>query len=110
MTDGDNPYLERTREVLRPTANQVEFQSQSHEALRTAQRQWEAAEIIQDEIDTAETNALVMRDQHREEPVSKALENRLRIAFLAVKGATMQQWIEHRDEILSRWADDESRR
>jgi hypothetical protein len=36
-----------------------------------------------------------------EEPASKALENRLRVAFLATKGHTMAMWLAQRDAILA---------
>ena len=109
MTDDDNPYLGQTREIPRPTHHQSEFQMESHSALRLAQRLWDVAESVRAELAAAEVSALAARDEHQEEPVSKAVENRLRVAFLASKGATMQMWIAQRDEILSRQADIDAR-
>lgn len=42
----------------------------------------------------------VTRDEVREEPSSKARENRARVAFLSTKGNTMAMWAAQRDEIL----------
>lgn len=54
-------------------------------AFEAAQARWEAMPLI----------GPVTRDDEREEPASKAVGNRARVAFLSVKGATMQGWIAH---------------
>jgi hypothetical protein len=46
----------------------------------------------------------VTRDDTAEEPASKAFENRVRIAFLATKGATMAGWLASRDTLLAQAA------
>jgi hypothetical protein len=40
-------------------------------------------------------------DDIREEPQRKALENRLRVAFLATRGHTMPMWLAQRPTILA---------
>jgi hypothetical protein len=35
------------------------------------------------------------RDDEGEEPASKAEANRARVAFLAIRGSTMQGWLTH---------------
>jgi hypothetical protein len=53
----------------------------------------------------ARSNLAILRDDEREEPSSKATENRLRTAFLATKGNTMAMWLAQRDELLSSESD-----
>jgi hypothetical protein len=43
----------------------------------------------------------VSRDDIAEEPTCKAFENRVRIAFLATKGATMAHWLVQREALLT---------
>ena len=54
-------------------------------AFEAAQARWEARP----------REGPVTRDDEAEEPASKAAGNRARVAFLAVKGATMQCWLAH---------------
>jgi hypothetical protein len=44
------------------------------------------------------------RAADREEPVSKAIENRLRVAFLSSrKGATVAEWNEQRSAVIAEY-------
>ncbi len=43
----------------------------------------------------------VRRDDIAEESANKAFENRVRIAFLSTKGATMAGWLAQREALLS---------
>ena len=49
----------------------------------------------------AQANLILTRDEIREEPSSKARENRLRVAFLSTKGNTMAMWEAQREDILT---------
>ena len=55
-------------------------------AFAAAQARWEARPQL---------GGPVTRDDEAEEPASKAEGNRTRVAFLSVKGATMQGWLDH---------------
>jgi hypothetical protein len=55
-------------------------------AFEAAQARWEAR---------PQEVGPVTRDDEAEEPASKAAGNRERVAFLSVKGATMQGWLAH---------------
>ena len=98
----NNPYGGRTLYRARPAANHAEFRSVTPEDLALAQEQWDVAEQARVERTTSEDAryALVTRDEINEEPSSKALEN-LRVAFLSTKGATVKDWLEQRDAIMS---------
>ena len=54
-------------------------------AFAAAQARWEARPLV----------GPVTRNDEGEEPAGKAAGNRARVAFLAVKGATMQGWLTH---------------
>jgi hypothetical protein len=96
-----NPYLERTRYIFRPAANQFKFRRYSLDALRSAQAQWDVADVLRRTTPDVASETVLLRDEEAEEPASKALENRLRVAFLATKGATMRDWISHRETTVS---------
>jgi hypothetical protein len=55
-------------------------------AFAAAQARWEARPQVV---------GPVTRDDEAEEPASKAAGNRARVAFLSIKGATMQGWLAH---------------
>jgi hypothetical protein len=99
----NNPYGGRTLYRARPAAGHAEFRLLTPEALALAQEQWDAAEKARVERTESEDARyrLVTRDEINEEPSSKALENRLRVAFLSTKGATVKDWLEQRDAIMS---------
>lgn len=100
----NNPFGGSTQYRPRPSASLPEYRALSPEELATAQAQWDSAEkqrLQRTAIENARM-AMVERDAVREEPLSKALENRLRVAFLSTKGATVKEWMEQRDAILSR--------
>ena len=102
----NNPFGGRTQYKARPSASLAEYSDLSPEALATAQAQWDSAEqkrLQRTALENARL-AMVARDAIHEEPLSKALENRLRVAFLSTKGATVKDWMEQRDAILSRHA------
>ena len=104
MTTGTpNPFHGRTLRVARPTADHTEFQVSAGDDLSQAQSQWDRAEEQRREEAEAEADRTeqLVRYETREEPASKALENRARVAFLATKGATMQMWLAQRDTILA---------
>ena len=99
MTDSHNPFTGRTLRVPRPAQDQAEYRGCSRAEVCAAQAQWDAAERIRLE----EISRIVMleREVQTEEPASKALENRLRVAFLSTRGNTMAMWVTQRDTILA---------
>ena len=101
-TRQENPYLGRTQHTARPTLRPVESRSMSADDLRAAQSQWDDAERTRLEQIAARlvSHEALTRDDIAEEPESKAFENRLRVAFLATKGATMIAWNQERAAIL----------
>ena len=102
----NNPFGGSTQYKPRPSASLAEYSALSPEDLATAQAQWDSAEqhrLQRTAVENARL-AMVARDAVREEPLSKAYENRLRVAFLSTKGATVKEWMEQRDAILSRHA------
>lgn len=103
MTENRNPYEGRTVYTERPTARHSEFRSVSQEDLRTAQQQWDEAEATRRAKSDASTHTLMSANESNEEPLSKALENRLRLSFLSTKGATMQGWITARESIIAEY-------
>jgi hypothetical protein len=103
----NNPFGGSTQYRARPSASLAEYRALSPEDLATAQAQWDSAEkqrLQRTAIENARM-AMVARDAVQEEPLSKALENRLRVAFLSTKGATVKDWLEQRDAILSKYRD-----
>jgi hypothetical protein len=104
MTDTEaNPFLGRTLRVLRPSARNSAWREKSPEELHAAQTQWDAAEADRRRqiAAAAAKEASLLEWATTEEPARKALENRLRIAYLATKGATLQAWFEQRERILA---------
>lgn len=98
-----NPFLGRTLRIRRPSARNADWREKSPEELLAAQAQWDFAESDRRRQVVA---AAAMEARHlewatTEEPARKALENRLRIAYLATKGATLQAWFEQRERILA---------
>ena len=102
-SDQDNPYFGRTLTTARPTLLHAESRLLSKEELAAKQARWDAAEQVRLQAIAAlhARQAFLMRDEVCEEPASKALENRLRIAYLSTKGATMKLWLEEREAILA---------
>ena len=100
-TDLKQTFPAHTMYTLRPSVAQEEYRAMTPDALKSAQSRWDAAESIRLDGAQVAIQALVLRDESREEPTSKALENRLRVAFLATKGATMQAWLQERESILA---------
>jgi hypothetical protein len=98
-----NPFAGRTLKTPRPTSCRATDQYSSREELQTAQALWDHAERARLEQLTGPTNryAELMAAETLEEPSSKALENRLRVAFLATKGHTMAMWLAQREAILA---------
>jgi hypothetical protein len=98
-----NPFAGRTLRIPRPTACRVEDESRSQADVQVAQAQWECAERDRLEQLARPTSqyAELMAAETREEPASKALENRLRVAFLATKGHTMAMWLAQREVIVA---------
>lgn len=81
-------------------------------ALQLAQTLWDAADEARAEGDKADakppglnfaTYDPMTRDADREEPISKAVENRLRVAFLSRKGATVSEWNAQREDITAEY-------
>ena len=101
----NNPFGGSTQYRARPSASLAEYHALSPEALAMAQAQWDSAEQLRLQRTAVENArlAMVAHDAIHEEPLSKALENRLRVAFLSTKGATVKEWMEQRDAILSRY-------
>jgi hypothetical protein len=99
-----NTFLGRTRYVSRPNAEQPAFRLSTAAELEAAQSQWDIADGIRLHHDREEADHFdrISRYETREEPADKALENRLRVAFLATKGATVKDWLEQRDAILAK--------
>ena len=100
-----NPFLGHTHATPRPDASQQRFSSLRPSALLLAQRLWDAADQIRlgnkpaDDASGALNFATYdpnSRAADREEPFDKAVENRLRVAFLSRKGAKVSEWIEQR--------------
>jgi hypothetical protein len=111
MIDSDNPYRGRTLDTARPSVREARFRLLAEPELAVAQAQWDAAEKVRLEETAREIarHELLMRDETREEPASKALENRMRIAFLSTKGATMQVWLNQRDTVMADLAESQGR-
>ena len=101
LTENRNPYEGRTIYTERPDPLHAEDRGTDPKELRVAQQQWDAAEALRKSLSDASVHTLMSTNETREEPASKALENRLRIRFLSTKGATMQGWIEARDRIIA---------
>jgi hypothetical protein len=103
MTTDPNPFAGRTLYTRRPAWQMTEYRSFPLPALHTAQTQWDLAEQARLDQIAAETArfAELMADESVEEPASKALENRLRVAFLGKTGGTMRGWLHHRATILA---------
>lgn len=103
MTTDSNPFAGRTLYTRRPAWEITEYRGFPLPALQTAQTQWDLAEQARLEQIAAETVrfAELMADESVEEPASKALENRLRVAFLSKAGGTMPGWLHHRATILA---------
>ena len=103
-SESGNSYFGRTRYVSRPDSQQPAFRFAAEGELEAAQALWDVAEGIrlhQEQEETAHFE-LISRYETREEPADKALENRLRVAFLSIKGATVKDWLEQRDAILAK--------
>lgn len=103
MITESNPFAGRTLRTPRPTAGR-EDEHRSRADLAAAQAQWDQAEGVRLEALTGPTSRYseLMASETLEEPASKALENRLRVAFLAIRGNTMAMWLAQRDAILAR--------
>jgi len=103
MTEVENQFAGRTRYIRRPAWQVAEFRSATSAELRAAQVDWDVAESAREQADAEEVAkfAKLTADETFEEPASKALENRLRVAFLGTRGATMQGWAQQRDSILA---------
>jgi hypothetical protein len=103
VTEADNPYLGHTLGIVRPSMRDAQFRSLEEADLVAAQAQWDAAEQARLEASAREIarHEMLMREETHEEPASKALENRMRIAFLSTKGATMQVWLKQRDAVMA---------
>lgn len=102
MSDAENPYLGRTRQLARPVSNAPACRAMTHTELRLAQAQWDAANTVRMDEANEVYMAEMTETRYSEELASKALENRLRTQFLSRKGATMQEWLAERDAILAR--------
>jgi hypothetical protein len=102
-TIDQNPFTGRTLYATRPTDQLTEYRHRGPLRLLIAQVQWDLAEQARLEQIAAETArfAELMADESVEEPASKALENRLRVAFLGKAGGTTQGWLHHRATILA---------
>ena len=103
MTIVLNPFMGRTRSCRRPVRSMPEYRNLSAPDLHRAQTQWDQAEQARLQQTAAETArfAELMADESEEEPVSKALENRVRVAFLSRTGATMHDWLHHRSTLVA---------
>ena len=99
----DNPYTGRTLRVARPTADNPAFRLLAESDLSQAQAHWDLAEVARraEAASEAVRTELLARYETIEEPAAKAFENRMRIAFLSTKGATMKMWLEQRDGIMA---------
>jgi len=99
--DFKNPYRGRTLREARPTADHPGFRLLDVSELGSAQEQWDLAEDTRrtDAAAEAVRTELLARYETIEEPAAKAHENRMRIAFLSTKGATMKMWLEHRETL-----------
>jgi hypothetical protein len=106
-----NPFAGRTLRIPRPAASHVDDEQTTRADLAAAQAQWDHAESARIEALTGPTNryAELMAAETFEEPASKALENRLRVAFLAIRGNTMAMWLAQRDAIVARATGDSRR-
>lgn len=100
-TDPDNPFLGKTHFWIRPSTRVRQYRFFEVEALHEVQAQWDYADAIRRATDLTNRHIPVERDDTSEEPISKAVENRARTKFLSTKGATMREWLEQRDTILS---------
>ena len=105
-----NPFLGHTHATPRPDASQERFSSLRPSALALAQRLWDAAEGIRLGKGPADDAAVGLnfatydpnsRAADREEPFDKAVENRLRVAFLSKKGAKVSEWLEQKAAITA---------
>ena len=105
-----NPYLGHTHDTPRPDASQERFQALRPSTLHLAQTLWDAADAARARAEQPGATPPVLnfatydpmtRDADREEPISKAVENRLRVAFLSKKGATVSDWNEQRATITA---------
>ena len=107
-----NPYLGHTQSTPRPDASQERFRAVRPSALLLAQTLWDAAEGIRlgkagvepmpGELTIASYDPN-SRAASREEPFDKAVENRLRVAFLSKKGAKVSEWLEQRAAITAEY-------
>lgn len=102
-SDFNNPYSGRTLRVARPTADSPVFRLLAEPELGEAQALWDLAEDARrtEAASDAVRTELIARYETIEEPAAKAHENRMRIAFLSTKGATMKMWLEQRDAIMA---------
>ena len=107
-----NPYLGHTQSTPRPDASQERFSSLRPSAVQLAQSLWDAAEQVRlgagqsgTTLPTLnfETYDPMSRAADCEEPFDKAVENRLRVAFLSKKGAKVSEWIEQRAAITAEY-------
>jgi hypothetical protein len=103
MTTDSNLFVGRTRYCRRPAWSMPEYRHLTPPDLHAAQSRWDLAEQMRLEQIAVETArfAELMADESEEEPASKALENRLRVAFLNRAGATVHDWLNHRATILA---------
>jgi len=103
MTTDPNTFTGRTLYTRRPAWQMTEYRLLALPELHTAQSHWDLAEQARLDQIAAETArfAELMADESVEEPASKALENRLRVAFLGKAGGTMKGWLHHRGTILA---------
>jgi hypothetical protein len=103
MTEDTNPFAGRTLRTPRPAQHQVEYQHSSSTEVHAAQIQWDCAEQarLASIAREAERESELKAAETREEPASKAHENRLRVAFLSIRGHTMAMWLAQRDAILA---------
>ena len=103
MTSDQNPFLGRTLYTARPAWQAVDYRTLSKADLEIVQSQWDLAEQDRLQLISVEVAryAQLTAVESGEEPASKALENRLRVAFLGSAGATMQDWVNQRGDILA---------
>ena len=99
MTDAHNPFTGLTLRVPRPAQDQATYCGCSRAEVSAAQAQWDDAERIR--IEELSRMTMLEGEVQAEEPASKALENRLRVAFLSIRGNTMAMWVTQRDAILA---------
>jgi len=97
-----NPFVDRTLYVTRPSLPVAAPDAAHAATVRAAQLLWDDAERSRvDRIEVEEARmAVLLADESPEEPATKALENRLRVAFLGKPGATMHKWLDQRAAIL----------